>query len=109
MAAWSRFRQDRIEHLRRMASSQAGVLILPDGEAQRHRDMVMTTHMKAAREDLARLGLEGIEQKLKSRVKPEMDPEAPAVTSPGGREYVYGYDVFAEAEKAVREQSEVVR
>ena len=97
MALWSELRQERLANTRRMARGNADFYSLPDGPEQKNRDQVFAASTKAWKDELERLGEEG----LKSKSKPKANPTGQAMSDPEARMYVYGYDTVAEARRVL--------
>lgn len=102
MNAWSHFRQTRVDHLRNTSRGNAGDMTLPDGELQVARDMKWSTIRDKQRAQWAELGLEKIREKI-IREKPTPDPDCKSTFEPGGRMWVYGYDIYENSRKFCRE------
>lgn len=102
MDAWSRFRQTRVDHLRDTSRGNASDMTLPDGELQVARDMKWSTIRDKQRAQWAELGLEKIKEKM-IRERPTPDPDCKSTFEPGGRMWVYGYDIYENSRKFCRE------
>lgn len=102
MDAWSHFRQARVDHLRNTSRGNASDMTLPDGELQVARDMKWSTIRDKQRAQWAELGLEKIREKI-IREKPTPDPDCKSTFEPGGRMWVYGYDIYENSRKFCRE------
>ncbi|RAO65561.1 uncharacterized protein BHQ10_001573 [Talaromyces amestolkiae] len=105
MNAWSHFRQARVDHLRNTSRGNASDMTLPDGELQIARDMKWNTIRDKQRAQWAELGLEKIREKM-IREKPTPDPDCKSTFEPGGRMWVYGYDIYENSRKFCREHLE---
>ncbi|KAK4543396.1 hypothetical protein LTR36_005539 [Oleoguttula mirabilis] len=98
MHAYHDFRQPRIESIRKMAYGNQVFLTMEDGPGQEERDKLWAAMTSKWKTELKDLGEEG----LKTRPKPTPDPSAQSLRTPEGREFLYGYDVVAEARKTLR-------
>jgi salicylate hydroxylase len=97
MQAYQAFRQMRMECIRGMASGNQRLLTMEDGPDQEKRDAGWAAVTKKWKKEFEEMGEEGI----RNIKRPVPNPNAVSMMSPEGREYLYAFDVAAEARKVV--------
>ncbi|KAK4495324.1 hypothetical protein PRZ48_013655 [Zasmidium cellare] len=97
LSTWNTLRQTRLKGIRRYASGNQQFLTMPDGPEQVKRDELWGAMTRAWKKELEELGEEGV----KAKEKPRAEAESEDMRGPGTRMWVFGYDAFGEAERAV--------
>ncbi|KAK5114255.1 hypothetical protein LTR85_010320 [Meristemomyces frigidus] len=98
MRAYHEFRQPRIESIRRMAHGNQVSYTMADGLEQQQRDHLWGAMTAMWKNELQNLGEKG----MRAKPKPTPDPDAQGFRTPEGAEFLFGYDVVAEAQKALK-------
>ncbi|KAJ6437363.1 Pol [Purpureocillium lavendulum] len=111
MAAWSAFRQGRVERLREMSRNNARLFSLRDGPAQAVRDRQWAAAREDAQEDEAIEGRlmspDDVQRRRVARARPPPDPTARSSVEPGGAMWINGYDVVDESRRYCRQHLHV--
>ena len=92
MKAFQAFRQPRVEIMRKMAYGNQNMFTMEDGPQQVQRDRAWAAMTEKARKEFE-LGEEHFKAKQKVEAVPGTD-----MRTPEGRMWMYGYDVFTEAQ-----------
>ena len=85
-------RERRIQQVRGITKGNADMLVLPDGPEQQARDARFKQIMEQMEKEKGDLA-QGV---IKQRVRPDPDPNAHTITTPGARMWLYGADVVEE-------------
>lgn len=99
MKGYQGFREERLDNIRALAKGNQKFLSMEDGPGQEERDKLFGLMTSKWKKELEELGEEGYRAKPRPEAKPSAD-----LRSPEARQYMLGYDIFAESDNYQRKE-----